>query len=201
LPDTELQNTGNLILKEETWTRTDDMKCINSCCNAMPCAQDRSRILVMDNEQTSQKFITFQVILHLNHKLEWLWTGWLQFNSLNRDMPFFTSMLGSCPRVIWLHFKWILEVSVSKWKRVSAKFQQAGEWEVSTSGWVRSFNYTPTSTTTKHDVRLFTTTLLIMHHIPTHQLLVNLWFKNESISREQQPYVCSSFSIHNKRYI
>jgi len=65
------------------------------------------------------------------------------------------------------------------------------------SGWVRSFNYMPTCATAKHDVRLCTTMLLNKHHVPIHQLLVNLWFKNESISHEQQPYICSSFSIHD----
>jgi hypothetical protein len=55
----------------------------------------------------------------------------------------------------------------------------------------------PTSTTAKHAVTLFTTTLLIMHYIPIHQSLVNLWFKNESISPEQQSSISSSFNIHD----
>jgi len=55
LPDTELQNTGNIILKDETWIRTEDMKSINSRCNVTLRAQDRSKILVTDDEQTCHK--------------------------------------------------------------------------------------------------------------------------------------------------
>jgi hypothetical protein len=73
-------------------------------------------------------------------------------------------------------------------------------WFERESWWVWSFNNTPTSTTAKQAVRLFATTLLIVHHITIHQLLVNLRFKNESISCEQQRYICSSFNIHDKTH-
>lgn len=45
LPDFELQNTGHIILKEETWIRTEYMKSRNSCCNVIHI-QDRLRCIV-----------------------------------------------------------------------------------------------------------------------------------------------------------
>jgi hypothetical protein len=115
---------------------------------------------------------------YLNQKSEWLWTGWIQFYSLNRDIPFFTAMLGSRPRVIWLHFKWTLRFGLKG---------KVGECEVPTTCLPL-----PQPNTLSGCLR--------QHYIPTHQLLVNLWFKNESISCEQQRYIHGSFNIHGKTH-